>query len=401
MDDPTPQDVRELEALVAELAAHGPDPGRTPGEGEPLRAARAMAEQELEGVARGLEGAQDRRRLAYLARWLEQDIRRLAPILDARAERLRPAWVLAHPRCRLLHRGRMLLGQPFGTAGDHSGPVDPASDLAALLVALESHDEPGLSRRVLDDYLRCSGDYASARLISLFRVCHALAGARLALARRPPPAQDGEQPALLAETMVACRRFLDLAERHAEFRFPPLVIAVGVSGSGKSRFTAGLVERLGAVRLCSGVERRRLHGIEPGTIPPVDIFSSAATERTYRHLAVLAGTLLDAGLPACVDATCLARWQRDLLRQQAEARGLPCLLVSFEADEATLRRRIDKRARRQGVAPATSLAVLERQHAAFEAFDDDERLQLVHLDTTADDAAETLAGLIQEHVRLT
>ena len=35
-------------------------------------------------------------------------------------------------------------------------------------------------------------------------------------------------------------------------------------------------------------------------------------------------------------------------RQQAEARGLPCLLVSFEADDATLRRRIEKRAHRQG-----------------------------------------------------
>lgn len=68
---------------------------------------------------------------------------------------------------------------------------------------------------------------------------------------------------------------LSLVEHYANFRFLPLVIAVGVSGSGKSRFTANLVERLGAIRLCSDAERRRLAGIDPQaeTVPPpVDIF---------------------------------------------------------------------------------------------------------------------------------
>ena len=282
-------------------------------------------------------------------------------------------------------------------------PADPASDLASLLVGLEGRDERGLARQALDHYLRLSGDYGATRLLSLFRTCHALSGARRALERRPPRGQDPEHPALLAETMAECRHYLGLAESHAEFRFPPLVIAVGVSGSGKSRFTSGLVQRLGAVRLCSDVERRRLYGIDPqapAAEPPVDIFSEEATELTYRRLAGLAGTLLDAGFAACIDGTCLRRWQRDLLRLQAEIRGLPCLLVSFEADEATLRRRIEKRARRQGGAVAESLSVLTRQQTDLEPFADEERLHLVRLDTTADNAAETLAGLIQEHVRL-
>jgi predicted kinase len=80
---------------------------------------------------------------------------------------------------------------------------------------------------------------------------------------------------------------------------------------------------------------------------------------------------------------------------------LPVLLISFEADDDTLRRRIEKRAGRQGVEPRESLAILARQQAEFEALGDEERLHLLHLDTTADNAAETLAGLIQEHVRLT
>ena len=154
--------------------------------------------------------------------------------------------------------------------------------------------------------------------------------------------------------------------------------------------------------------RQRLAQADDASIHPqgdadasvVDIFGEAATAATYRRLASCAGLLLDAGIPACVDATCLTRAQRDLLRQQAEARGLPCLLVSFEADDATLRRRIEKRAHRQGGAVEESLAVLASQQRRFEPFADEERLHLVHLDTTADNAAETLVGLIQEHVTL-
>ena len=46
------------------------------------------------------------------------------------------------------------------------------------------------------------------------------------------------------------------------------------------------------------------------------------------------------------------------------------------------------------------LAVLERQQRDFEAFEEDERLHLLHLDTTAENANLTLVGLIQERLRL-
>ncbi|MFY0991630.1 AAA family ATPase [Halomonas sp. C05BenzN] len=397
----------ELEALVERLVAFHRDAAQPTASADAGRqAVKAMASGELGAIEERLDGDEDRERLAHLAEWLEQDIQRLAPVLAARQPRLCRSWVLAHPDSRLCHQGRGLLANALGRDPAGPGielPADPASDLASLLTGLESRNERELARQALDHYLRLSGDYEVTRLLSLFRVCHALSGARRSLQRRPAEDQDPEHPALLAETMAECRYYLDLAERYAEFRFPPLVIAVGVAGSGKSRFTAGLVQRLGAVRLCSDVERRRLYDIDPQArtaTPPVDIFSGEATEATYRHLASLAGMLLDAGLATCVDGTFLRRWQRDLLRQQAEARGLPCLLVSFEADEATLRRRIEKRARQRGGTVEESLSVLARQQAALEPFADEERLHLVHLDTTADNAADILAGLIQEHVRL-
>ncbi len=403
------QEALQLEALVDRLVAfHRRSLGVACPEDAGLVAFRERLDGEVTAIEPLLAGDEDRQRLARLRQWLEQDLDRLAPIFLARRERqLAASWAVSNPDSRLCHQGSVLLANAIGR--DLQGPgidglLDPGSDLAALLVGLEAHGETGLARQALDGYLRRSGDYGLARLLSVFRVVEALAGARRALQRHQAAGEDGERPALLAETMRECRGFLDLAEAYAEFRFPPLIIGIGVSGSGKSRFTRTLVARLGAVRLCSDVERRRLHGIDPQAVvmePPVDIFTRDATDRTYRRLAEHAGMLLEAGFPACVDGTFLKREQRDLLRQQAEARGLPVLLVSFEADEATLRRRIEKRARRHGVPVEQSHAILARQQADIEGFGDEERLHLLRLDTTADNAAETLAGLIQEHVRLT
>jgi predicted kinase len=397
LDNPAPL---ELDALVDQLVAyHGGDIALASSDDTGIRAVRRLVEGELAAIRLRLEGHEDRQRLVHLGGWLEQEIARLTPVFEARYERLLPSWALAHPHSRLHHQGRLLLSNAIGRdlEGPHvDEPLDPACDLASLLLGLESRHEENLARRVLDRYLSLSGDYEMTRLLSLFRVCHALSGVRRSLERRDSAGEDLEHPALLAETMAECRRFLDLAEAHADFRFPPLVISVGVSGSGKSRFTRDLVEGLGAVRLCSDVERRRL--VETGA--DADLFSEETTNHTYQRLASLAGILLDAGLVACVDGTFLRRWQRDLLRQQAEARGLPCLLVSFEADDATLQARIEKRAHRHGVAREDSLAILARQQADLEPFADEERHSLLHLDTTAENAAETLAGLIREHVRL-
>ncbi|MBE0488970.1 MAG: AAA family ATPase [Halomonas sp.] len=404
-------DNESLESLVDSLVAYHRLPQVAVKDVDPTRPLVQMAQEELAAIREGLLDEEECLRLDQLGEWLKQDLVRLKPLLEGRRERLVTSWALVHPDSRLCHEGRTLLVNAIGRDPAAPGselPADPASDLAALLVGLEARGESALTRLALDRYLRLSGDYPQSRLLSLFGTCHALSGARRALQRRPAPGQDPEHPARLAESMAECRHYLSLAERIAEFRFPPLVIAVGVSGSGKSRFTSGLVSRLGAIRVCSDAERRRLHELpqdkaypqaqaEP---PAVGIFGEVATERTYRHLASCAGTLLDAGIPACVDATCLKRWQRDLLRQQAEARGLPCLMVSFEADEATLRRRIEKRARRQGFEVANSLVLLDHQLAEREPFGDEERLNLVHLDTTAHNAAETLVDLIEEHVKL-
>lgn len=365
-----------------------------------LAATRALVKEEVGVLDARLSGEEDRSHLQRLEAWLEQEMVRLEPWFDERGEP-RPSWIVGRQVLPLCDRQRLIMTSALDL--EPSDPMvsrclDPGYDLVSLLVGLYVRDETRLAHYALDRYLRLSGDYSLMRLISVFAVCRCLAGARRALQR----SESGREPAFrLAEIMIECRRYLDLAEQVSNFRFPPLIIGVGVSGSGKSRFMAEIVERLGAVRLCSDAERRRLFGIDPQAVEfdeGVDIFSAESTERTYQRLASLAGLLLNAGIPTCIDATCLTRAQRQLLRQQGEARGLPVLIVSFEADDETLETRIIKRAHRQGVDPVTSLEVLQHQRRLFEDFHDEERQHLLRLDTTAENATDTLAMLIQQRI---
>lgn len=349
--------------------------------------------REVALIMQHLEDDTDRQRLQGLALRAEEAHARLYEIFERRHRHgfVRETHGDIHLGNAVRHRGRALMfdGVEFN---DELRWIDVGCDLACLLMDLEAKGEAAFAHQALNRYLELSGDYELVRLLGFYKLYHALVRAKVVMLRRQQP------------DIAELRHYLTLAERYAEFQFPYLVIGTGVSGSGKSRFTGEMVHRLGSVRLRSDVERRRLHGIYPqvdSRRQGVDIYTPEATQRTYRRLAELTGVLLESGLPVCIDATCLKRQQRDLLRQQAEARGLPVMMVSFEADDATLRRRIEKRARQGGDSSEASLAVLEHQLGNREPFADDERRQLVHLDTTADNAAETLVELIRQHMRLT
>ena len=399
----TAMDMDELvDSLVASHRAFIDDLPYTAASSS-LAATQALVEDELRRLDTLLTAEEDRNSLLRLQEWLKQEMLRLSPWFDERGEPC-PSWVQGHQAMALYDGERLVMGNALDL--EPADPLaqrclDPGFDLAALLVGLYVRDETRLAHYALDRYLRLSGDYSLTRLLSVFSVCRCLAGARRAMQRWE---QSPGSSFRLAEIMVECRRYLDLAERISNFRFPPLIIGVGVSGSGKSRFTSELVERLGAVRLSSEAERRRLFENAPqgdGAEPAVDIFSQESTERTYQRLATLAGMLLTGGIPTCIDATCLTRAQRKLLRQQGEARGLPVLIVSFEADEETLETRIRKRANKQGHAPEASLEVLQRQRQLFEDYSDEERPNLLRLDTTAENAGDTLAMLIQQRIFVT
>jgi hypothetical protein len=91
------------------------------------------------------------------------------------------------------------------------------------------------------------------------------------------------------------------------------------------------------------------------------LYAAAATRQTYGRLAELAGLLLDAGWPVIVDATFLARWQRELLRAVAKARNTEFRILDFPVPVEMLKARILQRAEAGKDASEADLAVLKHQ----------------------------------------
>ncbi|MCM5704691.1 AAA family ATPase [Larsenimonas salina] len=350
-----------------------------------------------------LSDADDLKRLSELEAWTQNLFERFTPLFKQRHDQgfIRNNHGDIHLANAVMHEGHALIFDCI-EFNDHFRWNDVCCELAFLLMDLEARGEQELANRALDRYLERSGDFELVKLLPFYKAYRAMVRAKVAMFRyQQPDLHPVDRDAVLADF----RRYLTLAERYSEFSMPYMLIAVGVSGSGKSRFTEQAVRQLGGIRVRSDVERKRLHGIDP--FAPAKshelgrgLYSPEATRSTYDRLSALSGMLLQAGHSVCVDGTCLSHAQREQLRFEAESRGLPMLLISFEADEATLKRRITKRSQRRDSVSDAGLDVLEHQLRSFEPFTPDEQAHLVHLDTTAEDANLTLVALIKEHLQL-
>jgi predicted kinase len=246
--------------------------------------------------------------------------------------------------------------------------IDVMSDAAFVAMDLDAHGLPQLAARFVAAYLEESGDYAGLRVLRFYRVYRALVRAKI---ERLRAAQAGIDPS--ASRVGA---FLELARRTTIAHRPFLTIMSGVSGSGKSTVAMHIVEASQAVRIRSDVERKRLHGLdvhEPARFGlRGGMYSQADTDLVYDALEAFAREALDAGYPVVVDASFLERARRERFRALARQRGVRFEIVSCEASERTLRRRVIERWR-SGADPSDArLDVLQDQLATRQAIGTDE-----------------------------
>lgn len=151
---------------------------------------------------------------------------------------------------------------------------------------------------------------------------------------------------------------------------PRLLITHGVSGSGKSHVARALLGHVGAIRLRSDVERKRLHGLDAlarsHSAPGEGLYAGTVTAQVYERLHALAAMVLEAGWPVIVDATFLRAADRDRFRQLASERGVSFAILDCRADETVLRERVQARLAAGRDPSEADLAVLEQQLAQRE-----------------------------------
>jgi predicted kinase len=158
-------------------------------------------------------------------------------------------------------------------------------------------------------------------------------------------------------------------------------------------------ESLGAVRVRSDVERKRLHGLASGARTHAQafggIYGRESTRLTYERLKQAARDVVESGYSVIVDAAFLQRAEREEFRALTSDLGASFLIASCRAPEAVLRGRVARREAAMSDASEAGVSVLENQLAAQEPLGDDELAHAALIDTERGEAGmeEAIRGI--------
>jgi hypothetical protein len=366
-DELTSERVDEIAAEVASFHGRTARAGADVPYGAPEQVV-GPARQNFSQMLEVVRDPDDRVMLEQLRTWTEAEAGRCSQVLESRH---RDGYIR---ECHGdLHLGNIALIADRVTLFDciEFNPamrwIDVMSDVAFLVMDLRDRRRPDLAARFLNTYLELTGDYPGLAVLRFYVTYRALVRAKIATLRLAQTTGDdtgnNERRRLVAEY----RDYLALASASARRPHPALLITHGVTGSGKTTRAQAVVDSMGAIRIRSDVERKRLHGLQAlartASATGEGLYTSDRDRQTYDRLAELARMVVAAGYTAIVDAAFLQRWQRDLLRDVAVDLNVPFTIADCSAPEPVLRERVMKRLERGRDPSEATIDVLEHQLA--------------------------------------
>ncbi|VAX20381.1 hypothetical protein MNBD_NITROSPINAE02-1020 [hydrothermal vent metagenome] len=251
--------------------------------------------------------------------------------------------------------------------------IDVINDAGFLVMDLQDHKRFDLARRFLNNYLEATGDYSSLSVLRFYLSYRAMVRVKVAVIKMNEPKMRAQAKKRI---WIEYRGYLALARRYMHDPKPTLIITHGVSGSGKTTYTQSIVERVGAVRIRSDVERKRLFGLNPldksNSQPGENIYSKAANEKTYRRLASLAITIIKAGYSVVIDASFLKRNDRKMFYDLSKRVNVPFSILDFKVDEQQLRSRIMAREKAANDPSEATVKIMEKQLQSDEELTNEE-----------------------------
>lgn len=340
----------------------------------------APVRQNFEQIRPFLQDANDLAQLAALEDWAETSFIRLRPVFDARKTHgfIRECHGDIHLGNAALIDDEVILFDCI-EFNEQFRFIDVCSDFGFLVMDLEDHGLKSLARRFVSQYLEYTGDYASLEILDFYKAYRALVRAKVCLLSLDQQAD----PVQKAATFRRYRNYANLAESYSAIPFRFLAITHGVSASGKSHVAQRLVSALGAIRVRSDVERKRLFANETTQAAGLDegIYHPDRSEETYCHLHRLAQTILQAGYPAVLDATYLKHDQRLAAAQVAETNGVVFLILDCCAPDNIIQQWLAKRHEQGGDPSDATMEIIKAQKLAQEPLDSLELSRTLLIDT--------------------
>lgn len=358
----------------------------------------APMRQNFEQIRPLLTEQADLQQLDALMDWTETSIARLQPLLEQRSQQgfIRECHGDLHLGNATVIEDKVVLfdciefNEPFRL-------IDIACDAAFLAMDLEDRGLKCQARRFINGWLESTGDYAALPLLNLYKAYRALVRAKVSLFRLHQE-QDAVQRRVILRQY---RSYANLAESYSAIPSRFLAITHGVSAVGKSQVALRLVEALGAIRIRSDVERKRLHSNQSAhqsTELNAGIYSTEAGEATYQRLHTLAEAALNAGFSVVVDATYLKQPHRQAAWQVAEATGVPFMILSCEAPDAVIEQWLTQRQTEGGDPSDATMSVIASQQASREPLSESEQLLNRQIDTPEAGSLDKLVQAIRQRL---
>lgn len=391
----TTSHIDEMARQIAEFHQQTP---RVPAEnplGSP-ESAMAPVTQNFEQILPFLSEKADLLQLHALEAWANASYERLKPLMDQRKADgfIRECHGDIHLGNITLIDGRVVIfdciefNEPFRF-------TDVYADTGFLAMDLEDRGLKSLSRRFISQYLELTGDYQGLEVLNFYKAYRALVRAKISLFSMPSEAS----PVQRATTLRQYRNYANLAESYSTIPSRFLAITHGVSAVGKSHVAMRLVEALGAVRLRSDVERKRLFGEQHvENTPQAGIYAADASAATYARLNEIADVVLRAGYPVVLDATFLKREQRDAAAKVAEATGAPFLILDCNAPQAVISAWLAQRQADKNDPSDATLAVIEEQQANRDPLTAEELLLSKRVETNESGTLDALVAHIRQRL---
>jgi aminoglycoside phosphotransferase family enzyme/gluconate kinase len=261
--------------------------------------------------------------------------------------------------------------------------IDVMSEVAFLVMDLQKNGRWELAFLFVNRYLEETGDYSGMDVFRFYQVYRALVRAKVAGLRLEQIEKGKGEWERTCQEMV---EYIELSYRMIKSSSSFLILMHGVSGTGKTTVSAEVVKILGAIRIRSDVERKRLRSDKENENfaegPEADLYTSDMTRRTYERLQNMARILLHGGSSVVVDGTFLQRGQREAFLLLAKERSCAFVILDVFAPSAVLTERIERRAQEGRDASDATVAIMERQQKTEESFTQTEQLHVIKVDST-------------------
>ncbi|MBV1788908.1 AAA family ATPase [Marinobacterium sp. D7] len=259
--------------------------------------------------------------------------------------------------------------------------IDTICDLAFLLMDLEANGQFRWANRLLNLYLELSGDYEGLVLLNFYKSYRSMVRAKVAML--------GDKP-----DVNTFRHYLQLTKRYCTPKPPFLLLMHGVSGTGKSYLSKRLFEAMGAVRIRSDVERKRIYR-SASRSEKLELYGSDMNLRTFNRLLDTTRLMLRAGVSVVVDATFIRKRGRHLFRQMSEREKVPMRIISCHCDQKLIEARLKRRSEEGNDPSDADIEVMRHQLSILQPITAEEQLLMLEVDTRDDEAIEQLLSQLR------